>query len=82
MPATTTAPSTEEGAAYLDVILLALKLLGQRTIAALDHALPLLALGTGFWLWLSVMPQPSYPQLGGLALYAAFTLLMLIVTRR
>ena len=60
---------------------LALKILSQRTLQLAGHLFPLIALGLGFYLWLS-MPNPTVYQLASLGLYGAFALLMMLVRRQ
>ena len=63
-----------EPSVTLDVILLALRVLGQRTMAIASHAYPVLALGAAFALWWRVMETPSPYQLVGLGLFGVFLL--------
>lgn len=57
-----------------------LRILSQRLLLWLgDHTLPFIVLGTGVWLWMRVMADPSVLQLVGLGLYAVFSLLVVIV---
>lgn len=64
------------------VLLMLLQLLSKRTVALAGNLFPLIALGTGFALWERVLPEPSLPQLAGLAGYAVFMLLLEFVRRR
>lgn len=61
-------------AAALQMVLLALKALSQRALIAATNLVTLIGLGTAFWLWLQVMPNPTMNQLAGLALYGLFIL--------
>lgn len=66
----------------LDVILLALKALSQRTLIALSQLFTLLTCASAFTLWYSVLPNPNSYQLVGLALYGGFVLLLLQIVKR
>ena len=59
----------------LQLLLLALKTLGQRTILALAALRGLVLAGTVFWLSLVVVENPSAAKLTGLGIYAVFVLL-------
>lgn len=61
--------------ASLQLLMLALKTLSQRTIVAVAALRGLLLAGTVFWLALTVVESPSTPKLVGLGLYAAFVLI-------
>lgn len=78
------APQAQAEAAgvTLDVILLALKVLGQRAATIAGHAYPVLALGAAFFMWWQVMATPTPYQLVGLGLFAAFLLCMQILRRK
>jgi len=76
--------SEVESKAYvsaIEFIQLLLSVLSQRTILAISHLLPIIALASGFVLWLSVLPDPSVHQLIGVGLYGVFMLALLIVRR-
>ena len=60
---------------------LALRVLSLRSVQLAGHLLPLFALATGFALWWRVLPEPSPQQLGGLGLYGAFMLLLIVVRK-
>lgn len=58
------------------------KELSKKALVAISNCFTALSLGTAFWLWLSVLPDPSQNQLAGLAGYAVFVLLLEYVRRR
>ncbi len=58
----------------LQLLLLAVKTISQRALIAATNLVTLIGLGTAFWLWLQVMPNPTMNQLAGLALYGLFIL--------
>lgn len=70
--------------AATSMLLLALRALSQRTIVALSNLFVLLTAASAWWLWMVTLPQPSIPQLVGLALYGALILALdyLVLTRR
>ena len=74
--------TAEDKSLALDVILLALKVLGQRTMMIAAHAYPVLALGAAFALWWRVMDSPTPFQLTGLGLFGVFLLCMQILRGR
>lgn len=83
-PAPTAAPpvpaATNEFRAKL--IMLIMEALSERLMLWLGrHTLPLVMLAIGYALWRGVIGEPSANQLVGLGLYAAFSLLMLLIRR-
>lgn len=65
--------------ASIQLLLLALKALSQRTLVALAALRGMILAGTVFWVSLVVMADPSPGRLIGLGLYAAFILAMLVL---
>ncbi|TXH15065.1 MAG: hypothetical protein E6R03_07960 [Hyphomicrobiaceae bacterium] len=63
-------------AAHIQILLLALKTLSQRTVLALAALKAMILAGTVFWLALTIMPEPSSLKLTGLAIYSIFILLV------
>lgn len=53
----------------LALLLLAVKTIGQRALIAATNAVTLIGLASAFWLWLSVLPNPSTNTIVALALY-------------
>lgn len=79
-PEPTSSPA--EGAA-LDILLLLLKPLSQKTVIALGNLFSLLTVVSVFWLSLAIIPKdPSTQQLVGLGGYAAFVIAVNIIVRR
>jgi hypothetical protein len=72
------APSSS---AVVDLVVLALRLLGTRTIMLGNALLPVVGLSMGFALWWRCLPDPSPFQLTGLGLFGAFFLLLVLVRR-
>jgi len=67
----------------LDILLLLLKPLSQKTIIALGNCYSLLTVASVFWLALVIIPNnPSIQQLVGLGGYAAFVIAVNIIVRR
>lgn len=76
-PAPQVAPTTndrDDDDLTLQVVGLALRLISERLVAISSGFFPLVALGTGFVLWLKIMASPSVSQLVGLGLYSLFML--------
>lgn len=76
------APSVQNAAT--SILLLSLRALSQRTIVALGNLFVLLTAASAWLLWRDTLPQPSIPQLVGLALYGALILALdyLVLQRR
>lgn len=69
--------------AATQMLLLSLRALSQRTIVALGNLFVLLTAASAWLLWKDTLPQPSIPQLVGLALYGALILALdYLVLRR
>jgi hypothetical protein len=82
-PTGTPKPNNEGNAeALLGVVELGLKVLSQRAVAFAGHLLPLFALGSGFYLWLTVLGSPSVLQLVGLGIYSLFMLTLIWMRRK
>ena len=76
-----TAPAksqTSEGVEAWAAVKMGLGVLSQR---ALNMVLALLALGTGFSLWQTILPNPTPAALLGVSLYAMFMVAILWVRR-
>ena len=71
-----------DNGAAIGAIMLALKALSQKTIVALSTLFTAAALASAWYLWYSVLPNPTTPQLVGLGGYAAFILALEYVRRR
>lgn len=81
------APQQEENQAQanasLQLLMLALKTLSQRTIVAVAALRGLLLAGTVFWLALVISENPTTPKLVALGIYSGFVLLgELLASRR
>lgn len=63
------------------MVLLALKALSQRAIAATKDVFTLLSTFSAWWLWWSI-PDPSNTQIVSLSIYAAFVLAANVIVRR
>ena len=68
--------------AGMQALMLGLGALSKRAIIALQSAFVLLATGSAFILWWSVMPNPTVLQLTGLSIYALFVLAASVIVRR
>ena len=77
----TDAPNPALDSAALGVLLLSLKTLSQRAIAATRDVFTLLSVGSGFWLWFNI-PDPKPTQIIALSLYALFILSANVIVRR
>ena len=78
---TSDAPESNAAPSVVEFLKLLLEVLSQRSIMALSHLLPIIALVSGFALWWRVLPEPTEQQLIGLGLYAVFMLAILFVRR-
>lgn len=67
---------------YTDLLALSLKALSQRAMVAFASLFTLMLAASAFWLWLSILPQPSPSQLIGVGMYAVFCLILEFVRRR
>jgi hypothetical protein len=63
------------------LLLLALKALSQRTVIALSNLFTLIGLASAFWLWWTVLVNPTVNQLVGVGGYSVFLLLLEYVRR-
>lgn len=68
--------------AVVAVILLALRVLGERSMLALYHLIPIGAVLTAFILWGRVLDSLTYEKLGALLIYSAFMLALIWITRK
>lgn len=82
-PAPPPQPNPAMQNAATQMLLLSLRALSQRTIVALGNLFVLLTAASAWLLWKDTLPQPSIPQLVGLALYGALILALdYLVLRR
>ena len=72
---------TPDRAAAIGALLLGLKALSQRTIAAIADLFTLLTLASAFWLWNSIRDPNPY-QIVSLTIYAIFILAANWIVRR
>jgi hypothetical protein len=70
-----------EAARGAGLLLLALRALSQRAIAAIADLFFLLTVASAFWLW-TVTPSPNSYQIVALSIYAAFVLAANWLVRR
>ena len=68
--------------AGMQTLMLGLGALSKRAVIALQSMFVLLATGSAFVLWWSVLPSPSVLQLTGLGMYALFVLAASIIVRK
>lgn len=68
--------------AALEMILLGLKTLSQRTIVAFAQLFSTLTCFSVFWLFYTVLPSPTVNQLVGLFLYGIFVLALHLVRKK
>ena len=66
----------------VQILALALLTVSQRFVIAVSNLLTAAAVGSAFWLWWRVLPNPDVEQLVGLGLYALFLLAVETVRRR
>lgn len=64
------------------MLLLALKALSERAIVALSALFTAGGLASAWWLWSTILPNPSVLQLVGIGMYAVFLLALEFVRRR
>lgn len=78
------APAAAPKASPADVkaLMFALKALSQRALVALSACFTGAGLFSAWWLWRSVLPQPTIEQLIGVSLYAVFFLCLEYLRRR
>ena len=75
------APRPKAEAAGTAMLLLGLKALSQRALAAVADLFTLATVGSAFWLWLSIH-EPNAYQLVSEAMYAVFVLAANWIVRR
>ena len=61
---------------------MALRTLSQKTVVALASLFSLLLAGSAFWIFLTVLGEPTVLQLVGAGMYAVFVLSLHLVRRR
>ena len=64
------------------MLALALRTMSQKALIAVSSLFTAAALFSAWWLWNSVLPDPSDRQLVGVGLYALFILILEFVRRR
>lgn len=72
---------TPDKAAAIGALLLGLKVLSQRTLAAIADLFTLLTLGSAFWLW-NAIRDPDVYQIVSLTIYGIFILTANWIVRR
>lgn len=65
----------------LEMLILGLKTLSQRTLSAIADLFTLLTVFSAWWLWYSI-PSPNPNQIASLSIYAAFVLAANWLVRR
>jgi hypothetical protein len=66
-------PERGDNALATNMLMLGLKTLSQRAVAAIADLFMLLTIGSAFWLWY-LTPQPDIYQIVSLSIYALFVL--------
>ena len=64
------------------MLLLAIRSLGARAIVAAEALVDLVLIASAFVLWLSIIRDPSTPQLVAAVSYAVFVLIAVLIRRR
>ncbi len=72
----------KESVLATQMMMLALKALSQRAMIAVSTLFTAAGLFGGWWLWKSILAEPSILQLVGVTLYAVFFIGLEIVRRR
>lgn len=72
----------QQANASLQLLLLALKTLSQRTLIAIAALRGMILAGSVFWLAMVIMPEPNTYKLVGLGLYSLFVLILEYVAYR
>ncbi len=72
----------EETSHAAEMLALALKGLSQRATIALSNLFTAAGLLSAWWLWSTILPQPTDRQLVGVTLYAVFLLALEFVRRK
>ena len=67
--------------AGMQMLMLGLGALSQRTVVALSRLFALLVIASDFWLWASI-PKPDSFQLVALGMSAAFSLAAIFISRK
>ena len=82
-PVHTPATEPSESTSAVDILLLLLKPLSQKTVIALGNLFSLLTVASVFWLSLAIIPRdPTIQQLVGLGGYAAFVIAVNLIVRK
>lgn len=75
-------PDNQASQASVQLLILALKTLSQRTLVALGALRGLVLAGSVFWAVLTILPDPNAYKLVGIGLYGLFCLVLEIITYR
>lgn len=80
----TAAPTVtpEQHRAALAAFRMLIATLSQKTLVALSNLVTAGAVGSAWWLWNGVLPEPTTNQLVGVSLYAAFILAIEYLRRK
>lgn len=68
--------------AGLTMLIAGMKTMSQKTLVAFSACFTMLSVGSAFWLWLTVLKEPSPDKLVGLAIYGIFVLAIEWIRRR
>lgn len=74
--------TAEQHWAAMATLKLLLATISQKTLVALSNLVTAGAVGSAWWLWDSVLPEPTTHQLVGVSLYAAFILAVEYLRRK
>lgn len=69
-------------AALTDLLLMSLRSLSQRAVAALGNLYALALAASTFWVYLTILATPTTPQLIGAGMYSIFVIACLFLKRR
>ena len=81
-PETPTQPQAPSQGAAVRMLTIALGALTKRTVIALADLFTLATVASAWWLWWSVLPEPTDKQIVSLAIYAVFVLVANVIVRR
>lgn len=73
--------SPEDANKALQILMLSLRVVGQRFVIAISNLFTAAALASAWFLWREILPNPTTAQLVGVGLYAAFLLAIEFVRR-
>ena len=80
-PQPNAAPADEKQQA-LQILMLSLRVVGQRFVTALSHLFTAAALASAWALWARVLPNPNVNQIVAVSLYCAFIGAVEVLRRR